>query len=69
MLPALINRTRRIRQKQRDLCDYGDVDGRRLTKPLSQGKECVALLEHHVMADTDVRRRPPLTLGQRYELQ
>ena len=39
MLPALIDRTRRIRQKQRDLCDYGDVDWRRLTQPLSQGKQ------------------------------
>ena len=39
MLSALIDRTRRIRQKQRDLCDYDDVDWRRLIKPLSQGKQ------------------------------
>ena len=38
-LPALVDRTRRITEKHRDLCDHSYVDGRRPAKPLSQGKQ------------------------------
>jgi hypothetical protein len=68
MRPTLVQRTRRIGQKQRDTRDHGDGDGRGLAKPAGQGKKWFALLEHHRMADGDVRRRPPLVLGKRDKL-
>jgi hypothetical protein len=33
-VPTLVRRTRRMGQKQCELGDHGDVDGRWLTKPL-----------------------------------
>jgi hypothetical protein len=64
MLSTLVHGTQRIGQKHGDLCDHGNVDGRRLTKPGGQGEQRFPLLEHGLTPNTDVPRRPPLTLGQ-----
>ena len=65
MRSTLVHRTRRIGQEQRDPRDKRDGDGRGLTKAVGQGKKWFALLEHHLLLDRDVRRRPPLVLGKR----
>ena len=55
---ARIHGTRRIRQKQCELRDHGNLDGRRLEKALGERSEGFTLLEHHPMPDHEEGRLP-----------
>jgi hypothetical protein len=65
--PARIHGTRRIRQKQCELPDDGNLDGRRLRKALGERNEWSTLLEHHPRPDRDERRCRSATRGERHE--
>jgi len=65
--PARIHGTRRIRQKQRELRDDGNLDGRRLRKALGERNEGFTLLEHHPRPDRNERRCRSATRGERHE--
>jgi hypothetical protein len=63
--PSRIDGTRRIRQKQCELRDDGNVHGRRLRKALGERREGLTLLEDHPRPDRNERRCPSATRGER----
>jgi hypothetical protein len=64
---ARVHGTRRVRQKQCELRDDGNLDGRRLKEALGERDEGFTLLEHHLMPDLEERRCPSATRGQCHE--